>query len=80
MKLTGDLVPKYKKLFSFASQLKAGKGLTVCASVIGGEFTQSYGEAMAAKQTLMKTMEEERVKGFVDVLVTHDVTDGISNM
>jgi potassium/chloride transporter 4/5/6 len=27
-KLTSDLVPKYRKLFAFAAQLKAGKGLS----------------------------------------------------
>ena len=40
-KLNKDLIPKYKKMFAFASQLKAGKGLTVCVSVIEGEFTVS---------------------------------------
>lgn len=38
-KLTKDLVPKYKKLFTFASQLKAGKGLTMAVSVIEGEYS-----------------------------------------
>ncbi|XP_063928306.1 solute carrier family 12 member 4 isoform X3 [Zophobas morio] len=80
VKLTSDLVPKYKKLFAFASQLKAGKGLTVCAAVIGGDFTRSYGEAMAAKQSLRKTMDEERVKGFVDILVARNITEGLSNL
>ncbi|XP_044257294.1 solute carrier family 12 member 4 isoform X3 [Tribolium madens] len=80
VKLTTDLVPKYRKLFAFASQLKAGKGLTVCAAVIGGDFTRSYGEAMAAKQSLRKTMDEERVKGFVDILVARNITEGLSNL
>ncbi|KAJ8918735.1 hypothetical protein NQ315_015055 [Exocentrus adspersus] len=90
VKLTSDLLPKYRKLFSFAAQLKAaattpranfpGKGLTICASVIGGDFTRSCGEAMAAKQSLSKTMEEERVKGFAETLVTRDITEGLSNL
>ncbi|XP_018569114.1 solute carrier family 12 member 4 isoform X2 [Anoplophora glabripennis] len=80
VKLTSDLLPKYRKLFSFAAQLKAGKGLTICSSVIGGEYTRSCGEAMAAKQSLSKTMEEERVKGFADVLVARDITEGLSNL
>lgn len=74
------MVPKYRKLFAFASQLKAGKGLTVCASVISGDFTKCYGEALAAKQNLRKTIEEERVKGFVDILVARDVTEGLSHL
>ncbi|XP_028134717.1 solute carrier family 12 member 6 isoform X2 [Diabrotica virgifera virgifera] len=80
VKLTSDLLPKYKKLFSFAAQLKAGKGLTICASVINGDFTRSYGEAMAAKQSLSKTMEEERVKGFAEILVARDITEGLSDL
>ncbi|KAG8292701.1 hypothetical protein J6590_033119 [Homalodisca vitripennis] len=79
-KLTSDLVPKYKKLFTFTSQLKAGKGLTVCVSVIPGEFTRCSSEALAAKQSLRKTMEEERVKGFTDVLVSQDIAEGISHL
>lgn len=80
VKLNDDLVPKYRKLFAFASQLKAGKGLTVCSSVISGEFCRNYGEAMAAKQSLRKTMDEERVKGFCDVLVSRDITEGLSHL
>lgn len=38
-KLNKDFVPKYRKLFTFASQLKAGKGLTIAVAVIEGEFT-----------------------------------------
>ncbi|KAG7203194.1 hypothetical protein KM043_010300 [Ampulex compressa] len=79
-KLTGDLVPKYRKLFAFASQLKAGKGLTICVSCIGGDYTQNSGEALAAKQSLRKTMAEEKVKGFVDVLVARNIVDGLSSL
>ncbi|XP_031349660.1 solute carrier family 12 member 4 isoform X3 [Photinus pyralis] len=79
-KLTDDLVPKYRKLFAFAAQLKAGKGLTVCVSVVSGDYTRSYGEAMAAKQNLAKIMDEERVKGFVDILVARNIIEGISHL
>ncbi|XP_054278489.1 solute carrier family 12 member 4 isoform X2 [Macrosteles quadrilineatus] len=79
-KLTTDLVPKYRKLFTLTSQLKAGKGLTVCVSVIPGEYTRCSGEALAAKQSLRKTMEEEKVKGFVDVLVSQDIAEGVSHL
>lgn len=66
-------------MFAFASQLKAGKGLTVCAAVIEGDYTRSSSEALAAKQNLKKTMEEEKVKGFVDILVSRNITDGLSH-
>lgn len=35
---------------------------------------------MAAKQSLRKTIDEEKVKGFVDILVARDVTEGLSHM
>ncbi|XP_031825352.1 solute carrier family 12 member kcc isoform X2 [Nomia melanderi] len=79
-KLTDDLVPKYRKLFAFASQLKAGKGLTICVSCIGGDYIQNSGEALAAKQNLRKTIVEEKVKGFVDVLVARNIVDGLSSL
>ncbi|XP_033328087.1 solute carrier family 12 member kcc isoform X3 [Megalopta genalis] len=79
-KLTDDLVPKYRKLFAFASQLKAGKGLTICVSCIGGDYIQNSGEALAAKQSLRKTIVEEKVKGFVDVLVAKNIVDGLSSL
>ncbi|XP_076233793.1 solute carrier family 12 member kcc isoform X2 [Calliopsis andreniformis] len=79
-KLTDDLVPKYRKLFAFASQLKAGKGLTICVSCIGGDYIQNSGEALAAKQSLRKTITEEKVKGFVDVLVAKNIVDGLSSL
>ncbi|XP_066590703.1 solute carrier family 12 member 4 isoform X2 [Prorops nasuta] len=77
-KLTDDLVPKYRKQFAFASQLKAGKGLTISVSCISGDYAQNSGEALAAKRNLRKTITEEKVKGFVDVLVTRNIADGLS--
>lgn len=79
-KLNKDLVPKYKKLFTFASQLKAGKGLTIAVSVIEGDYTKSCGEAQAARQSLRRAMDEEKVKGFVDTLVAKNLTEGISHI
>ncbi|XP_016906771.1 solute carrier family 12 member 4 isoform X3 [Apis cerana] len=79
-KLTDDLVPKYRKLFAFASQLKAGKGLTICVSCIGGDYIQNTGKTLAAKVNLRKTIAEEKVKGFVDVLVAKDVVDGLCSL
>lgn len=79
-KMTPDLVPKYRKQLAFAAQLKAGKGLTVCVSVLRGGYTANCGEALAAKQSLRRTMEEEKVKGFVDVLVSKDISEGLSSL
>ncbi|VVC95186.1 unnamed protein product, partial [Leptidea sinapis] len=67
-KLNEDLNPKYRKMLAFASQLKAG------------DFTKRSGEAATAKQNLRKCMEEEKVKGFTDVLVAHSIADGLSHL
>lgn len=50
LKLDEDLHVKYPRLLTFASQLKAGKGLTIIGSVIQGNFLETYGEAQAAEQ------------------------------
>lgn len=78
-KLNDDFTPKYRKLFSFVSQLKAGKGLVVVVSAVKGDFTKRSGDTMAARQSLRKTMEDEKVKGFCDVMVASNVADGLSH-
>lgn len=50
LKLDEDLHVKYPRLLTFASQLKAGKGLTIVGSVVQGNFLDSYGEMQAAEQ------------------------------
>nr|XP_006011095.1 PREDICTED: solute carrier family 12 member 4 [Latimeria chalumnae] len=80
LKLDEDLHVKYPRLLTFASQLKAGKGLTIVGSVIQGNFLDSYGEAQAAEQTMKNMMEIEKVKGFCQVVVTNKIQDGISHL
>lgn len=80
VKPTEENIPKYRKLFSFAAQLKAGKGLTVCVSVINGDYTKKSNKAQETKQNIRRIMEEERVKGFVEVLVARNTVDGLSTM
>lgn len=80
VKPTEENLPKYRKLFAFASQLKAGKGLTVCVSVVAGEFTKKLNKATETKQNIKRIMEEEKVKGFVEVLVARNTVDGLSSM
>lgn len=80
VKPTDENLPKYRKLFAFASQLKAGKGLTVCVSVVNGEFTKKMNKAAETKQNIKRIMEEEKVKGFVEVLVARNTVDGLSSM
>ncbi|KAI1888664.1 hypothetical protein AGOR_G00187470 [Albula goreensis] len=80
LKLDEDAHVKSPRLLTFASQLKAGKGLTIVGTVISGNFLNSYGEALAAEQTLKQLMEQERVKGFCQCIVAHKPREGISHM
>uniref|UniRef100_A0A665VG92 Solute carrier family 12 member 6 n=1 Tax=Echeneis naucrates TaxID=173247 RepID=A0A665VG92_ECHNA len=50
LKLDEDAHVKSPRLLTFASQLKAGKGLTIVGTVVSGNFLHSYGEALAAEQ------------------------------
>ncbi|CAJ1085899.1 solute carrier family 12 member 6-like isoform X1 [Xyrichtys novacula] len=80
LKLDEDAHVKSPRLLTFASQLKAGKGLTIVGTVVPGNFLHSYGEALAAEQTLKFLMEKERVKGFCQCIVAQKPRDGISHM
>lgn len=55
LKLDEDAHVKSPRLLTFASQLKAGKGLTIVGTVVSGNFLQTYGEALAAEQVHLYT-------------------------
>uniref|UniRef100_A0A8C9X0P2 Solute carrier family 12 member 6 n=1 Tax=Sander lucioperca TaxID=283035 RepID=A0A8C9X0P2_SANLU len=80
LKLDEDAHVKSPRLLTFANQLKAGKGLTIVGTVVSGNFLQSYGEALAAEQTLKHLMDKERVKGFCQCIVAQKPREGISHM
>ncbi|XP_010739215.1 solute carrier family 12 member 4 [Larimichthys crocea] len=80
LKLDEDLHVKYPRLLTFASQLKAGKGLTIVGSVVQGNFLDSYGEMQAAEQAIKNMMEIERVKGFCQVVVASKVREGVVHL
>ncbi|CAI5449468.1 unnamed protein product [Caenorhabditis angaria] len=66
-------------LLSFVSQLKAGKGLTLVAHCIEGEYSsESHLQAQASQEKLKSLIKKNRIKGFCDVLVTPNVSEGIS--
>jgi potassium/chloride transporter 4/5/6 len=74
-------LPKYRKIFSLVSQLKAGKGLTVSATVIEGDFIKKTGhDVQSTKKELVRLMDEEKVKGFADVLVSNNTSEGLSHL
>ncbi|XP_063769539.1 solute carrier family 12 member 6 isoform X2 [Pseudophryne corroboree] len=80
VKLDSDLHVSQPRLLSFASQLKAGKGLTIVGSVLLGDYLENYAEALAAEQALKQLMEQERVKGFCQVVVAQKKREGLSHL
>ncbi|XP_071744574.1 solute carrier family 12 member 4 isoform X6 [Lepeophtheirus salmonis] len=79
-KLDSQLKVKHKRLFALASQLKAGKGLTIGVTVLDGHFGKMYGEAQAAKFSIQQVIKDEAVKGFADVVVSKDISDGVCHL
>lgn len=53
LKLDEDAHVKSPRLLTFASQLKAGKGLTIVGTVISGNFLHCYGDSLAAEQVIL---------------------------
>uniref|UniRef100_UPI00398F2A42 solute carrier family 12 member 4 isoform X2 n=1 Tax=Pristiophorus japonicus TaxID=55135 RepID=UPI00398F2A42 len=80
LKLDEDLHVKHPRLLTFASQLKAGKGLTIVGSIVQGNFLENYGEAQAAEQTIKNMMAIEKVKGFCQIVVSSKVREGIAHL
>lgn len=73
-----ELRVAHPKLLTFASQLKAGKGLTLVSSILEGDFKELAPIASRARSSLQEAMQEERVKGFADVVVASSIMDGLS--
>ncbi|XP_045025861.1 solute carrier family 12 member 4 isoform X2 [Daphnia magna] len=79
-KMNAYHTPKQRKLLALASQLKAGKGLAVASSILQGDIALCTEEATTARQNLRKAMDDEKVKGFANVLVAKDVGQGIVHL
>ncbi|XP_052816164.1 solute carrier family 12 member 6-like isoform X2 [Mya arenaria] len=79
-KLDENLQAKYPKMVEFATQLKAGKGLTLVTSVLEGKWKERYADAQAARQNLQKVIDSTGVKGFADVIVSESVTGGLCHL
>uniref|UniRef100_A0AC35U6W4 Solute carrier family 12 member 6 n=1 Tax=Rhabditophanes sp. KR3021 TaxID=114890 RepID=A0AC35U6W4_9BILA len=67
-------------LLSFVSQLKAGKGLTMIAECIQGDFSKSFDLAEEHRNDIYQTMKKHKIKGFFDVVVSKDYMEGISSL
>uniref|UniRef100_A0A3Q3LWX2 Solute carrier family 12 member 5b n=1 Tax=Mastacembelus armatus TaxID=205130 RepID=A0A3Q3LWX2_9TELE len=68
------------RLLSLTNQLKAGKGLTIVGTSVQGTFLDKHTEAQRADQSLRKSMETEKVKGFSQVVVSSNLRDGTSHL
>ena len=71
---------KYKRLFSLAAQLKAGKGLCIGVTVLEGDYQTMYAESQGARLSIQKMIKEESVKGFSDVVVSKNVSEGVCHL
>ncbi|VDN59789.1 unnamed protein product [Dracunculus medinensis] len=65
-------------MLSFISQLKAGKGLTLVAKCIQGDFIEKASLVEEDKNKLIHLIKKHKIKGFCDVLVTANTIEGIS--
>ena len=48
--------------------------------MVEGDYSHMYGEAQAAKVSLQNAIKEEGVKGFADVVVTNNTSEGICHL
>ena len=56
------------------------QGLCISVAVVEGDYSHMYGEAQAAKVSLQNAIKEEGVKGFADVVVTNNTSEGICHL
>ncbi|KAJ6661405.1 hypothetical protein lerEdw1_015034, partial [Lerista edwardsae] len=80
LNLDSEQLVKHPRLLSFASQLKAGKGLTIVGSVLPGIYLDKYAEAQKAEENIRSLMGVERTKGFCQIVVSSSVRDGTSHL
>ena len=71
---------KHPHLLGLASQLKAGKGLTVSANVIIGDCIEKLSTARKSKEILKESMNSYKVKGFCETLVSQNAEQGICHL
>ncbi|XP_055331888.1 solute carrier family 12 member 6-like [Paramacrobiotus metropolitanus] len=79
-RLDEDQNPVHPELFPFVSQLKAGRGLTMFASILEGDFIKCSDDVHLAKKSLRRMMETDNVKGFTEVLVADDTLTGMNHL
>lgn len=46
-------------------------------SVLEGDYAEKYANALAAKQTISAMMKKEKARGFAEVVVAENMTQGL---
>ncbi|VDM95879.1 unnamed protein product [Thelazia callipaeda] len=64
-------------LFAFVSQLKAGKGLTLIAKCIEGNFIKHADAVEEARNEMDKQIKLHKIHGFYDILMVNNIIEGI---
>ena len=60
--------------------LSIGKGLMIIHSVLEGSYTKLSAECTAAKQSLKRFSDNNKIEGFVQVVASRTALDGLTNM
>ncbi|CAF0780703.1 unnamed protein product [Rotaria sordida] len=72
---------EHEKVLDLLSQLKAGKGLIILATVIKGKYDEKRDIAEKLRHYLKEQMITHKIlNGFIDVLVANDVYNGINSL
>ncbi|KAK6111386.1 Amino acid permease family protein [Brugia pahangi] len=64
-------------LFAFVSQLKAGKGLTLIAKCIEGNFIKHADAVEIARNEMDQQIKLHKIHGFYDILMVNNFIEGI---
>lgn len=48
--------------------------------MLEGDYGKMYGEAQAAKMSIQQTIKDDNVKGFADIVVSSNISDGICHL
>ncbi|OON20231.1 hypothetical protein X801_03889 [Opisthorchis viverrini] len=67
-------------LLDLVHQLKAGHGLTLVVCIIEGDVVERHEDATKAKNTLAELIQQHRIKGLPEVLVSSTISEGMKNM
>ena len=77
---SANIAISHANALGFVSQLKAGKGLLVCANVVAGDYIENSELAKACKHTLRTHMAKYKAKGFSDSLVAQNLEQGLCHL